>query len=352
MANLYDMFNAKAIATYWDTLYSNSIPYLGETLFPNRRMQGLRLDWIKGTDNLPVMLMPSAFDAKPTLRDRGGVENVAMKMPFFRESMRIGEEDRQQLLTMLASDSQFARPIIERLFDDAGTLIDGAVLNGEVMRFELMQKGTITISSPSDSGINVNYTYNYDPNGTWAAGNVVTVATSWSDAAAKPVADILSIKRAAAAKGVAITRAVVGPEVWAMLLTNANVAKDIFPLAADASISDSELYRYLQSKTGIAFTVYEKQYKDLSGTSKAFMDADKVIFLPAGSVGHTYYGTTPEEADLMSGNADCDIRIVGGGIAVGTKKESLPVNIITWAAEIVLPSFEGMNSVFVLDVVA
>lgn len=346
---IYEMFNAQAIATYWETLYSNALPYLGATLFPNKRMSGLKLDWIKGYDQLPVMLMPSAFDAKPTLRDRGGVDSVSMKMPFFREAMRIGEEDRQQLLTMLAAGGQYAQAIINKLFDDSTTLIDGAILNPEVMRFELLQHGTITIASPNESGIMVNYNYNYDPQGTWAASNVVQTEHTWGQAGATYIADILAIKRTAAAKGVALTRAIIGPTLWAAMLTDATIAKDIYPLAQDASISDGELQQYLVKKTGIVFTVYEKMYKGLDGTDKAFMDDDRVVFLPAGTVGSTYFGTTPEEADLMTGNVDCDIRIVNGGIAVGTKKESLPVNVLTWVAEIVLPSFENMKAVYVLN---
>ena len=61
--SIYDMVTSEAIAAYYETLYSNEIPMIGETLFPNRKKQGLRLEWIKGYDSLPVALNPSAFDA-------------------------------------------------------------------------------------------------------------------------------------------------------------------------------------------------------------------------------------------------------------------------------------------------
>jgi len=351
---IYDIVTAPAIASYWETLQSNTIPYLGTSLFPNRRMVGLKLDWIKGYDQLPVALMPSAFDTKPTLRDRGGVDTVSTRMPFFRESMRIGEEDRQQLLTLMAAGNQYVNAVLDRLFDDATTLIDGANVTPEIMRFELLQTGSIAIASPNASGINVNYNYDYDPNNAWRGSNVVALsgADRWSETTAKPIRDILAIKRQASAKGVALLRAVVDPYVWGLLLTNAGIREDVYPLASDASLSDAELKSYLLRKTGITFTVYEKMYKSLEGVDTAFMKSDRVVFLPASSVGSTYFGTTPEEADLMSGNVDADVRIVGGGIAVLTKKESLPVNVITSVSEIVLPSFEGMNSVYVMKVTA
>lgn len=345
---IYEIFNANAIAAYWEKLHSNTLPYLGATLMPNARMQGLKLDWIKGYDELPAMLMPSAFDAKPTIRDRGGVSTVSMRMPFFRESMRIGEEDRQQLLTLLAAGGAMASAIVQRLFNDADRLVSGAEVNPEVMRFSMMQHAKIDIASPNESGIAVDYSYNYDPNGKWAASNVIEVDTAWGTTGAKVIADILAVKRAASAKGVILTRAIVSPVLWAKMLTDATIAKDAYPLGSDASLSDTELQQYLVKKTGIVFTIYEKMYKDLSGNDRAFMEDDRVLMLPAHTIGQTYFGTTPEEADLLTGNVDCDIRIVGGGIAVGSKKISLPVNSEVWASEIVLPSFEQMNTVYVL----
>ena len=96
--SLFEMVTAKAIAAYYEGIASNRVPYMGEGLFPAKKKAGLKLEWIKGADNLPIALQPSAFDAKPLLRDRGGVSLESTKMPFFREAMRMGEEDRQNLL--------------------------------------------------------------------------------------------------------------------------------------------------------------------------------------------------------------------------------------------------------------
>jgi hypothetical protein len=350
--DLYELFNAKILAAYWETVYSNSIPYLGEGLFPAKRNRGLKLDWIVGYDKLPVALMPAAFDAKPVLRDRGGIETKSTRMPFFREAMRIGEEDRQELLTLMAGNSPFVDQVIERLFDDASTLIDGAVVNPEIMRFSLLQTGTITMASPNESGISVNYNYDYDQDGTWKSKNWITLTGTevWGGADANVVRDILAIKRQAAAQGKILTRAVVSPATWAIMLTDPAIGHDIFPLSSSAALSDSDLQTYLVRKTGITFTVYEKMYTGLDGVEKPFMNDDSVVFLPSSVVGSTYYGTTPEEADLMISNSPADVRIVNGGISVLSMLEALPVNVITSVSEIVLPSFEGMNSVFVLKI--
>ena len=124
-----------------------------------------------------------------------------------------------------------------------------------------------------------------------------------------------------------------------------------FQISSDIIISDADVRRYLVEKLGITFTIYDKMYKNEKGEDKQFYPDNYVTFLPTGTLGNTWYGTTPEEADLMGGNKDADVSIVNTGIAILTKKESLPVNLITSVSEIVLPSFERMGDVFVLKVV-
>ena len=53
-----------------------------------------------------VALQPSAFDTKASVRDRIGIAKIITEMPFFREAMRIGELERQELLTTLPGGSR------------------------------------------------------------------------------------------------------------------------------------------------------------------------------------------------------------------------------------------------------
>ena len=68
-----ELFTPTAIAANWTEAASNRIPYLGEGLFPAKKQAGLDLKWIKGVKGVPISLMPSAFDAKATFRDRIGM---------------------------------------------------------------------------------------------------------------------------------------------------------------------------------------------------------------------------------------------------------------------------------------
>ena len=351
MPNLFDLVNSNAMADYYNTVATENEPFLGASLFPSRKKLGLKLEWIKGYNELPVALQPSAFDAKPQLRDRGQASLESTRMPFFRESMRVGEEERQQLLMFQEDNhSQYALTAVQKIFDDANNLVRGARVNSEIMRMSLLTTGQFTIQSGSQTGESVVYAYNYDPSGDWASKNKVTLTGTdkWSDTTkSNPVQDINAIKRAAQTYGVRLTTAIVGATAWAHIVANKNVVSAIYPLGNTVGLTDAEVQTYLFNQTGIRFIVYSKMYKDTSKADQYYYPQDGYCtFISDANLGNTWYGTTPEEADLMAGVEGVDVSVVETGIAILVKKESLPVNIITAVSEIVLPSFEGMSSVF------
>ena len=58
-------------------------------------------------------------------------------MPFFREAMRIGEKDRQEINKLLALLTPLWA-VLNRIFDDASNLIAGAEVQAERMRMQLL----------------------------------------------------------------------------------------------------------------------------------------------------------------------------------------------------------------------
>lgn len=350
--SIYDLVDSKAMALYWNEIYSNSIPYLGTALFPDRKKLGLKLEFLKGYRSLPIALMPSAFDTKPTLRGRIGVKDFSTKMPFFRESMSLNEEDRQQLLMFQEmANNVYAKQLMTTIFDDRSNLVQGALVQSERMRMSLLVDGTIDISAPNKAGIVVNYKYNYDPEGEWTESNTDVVTTDWSDPGADIYGDCLKIKKDAQARGITLTRCICTTKTWNYICKNEAIKKDMNPVGyQNIIISDADVKKYMVEKLGLTFVTYDKMYKDEAQVDKQFYPDDYVTFLPDGTLGNTWYGTTPEEADLMAGNKDADVEIVNTGVAILNKKESLPVNIITSVSQIVLPSFERMSDVFVLKV--
>ena len=175
--NLREFFTPEVIAAQWKEVASNYIDYIGPGLFPTRKKAGLDLAWLKGSKGLPVSLMPSAFDAKATFRDRIGFSKLETEMPFFREGFKIEERDRQELLRVQDANDPYAQAIIDRVFDDVNNLIAGAAVVPERMIMQLLfpESGNVGIAIKANG---VDYTYNYDSDGSWKTNNYTALTST------------------------------------------------------------------------------------------------------------------------------------------------------------------------------
>ena len=352
---LFDgLFSPAAIGANWTENTSNRIPYLGEGLFPARKQAGLDLKWIKGSKGIPVSLMPSAFDAKATFRDRIGLEKIQTEMPFFREGFKIKEKDRQDILRIREQNDPLLNEALNKIFNDAGNLLEGALVVPERMIMQLLfaENGYPKIEIKANG---VDYTYNYDPDGSWRMANYIALTSSatWdSTTTADPFADIQNAKDKIAAQG-GIAAYIVMNSATFRLLRSIKAVKEQFLTVnglAVGHLTDKQIKQVLADASELqGVVVYDKQYKDESGETHKFIPDDYVAVLPEGNLGNTWRGTTPEEADLMGSNK-ADVAIVNKGIAITQILDTHPVNLNTFASEIVLPSYERMNEVALIKV--
>lgn len=345
--NITEVFTPAAVAAYWTEVGSNRIAYLGEGLFPAQKKAGLDLNWFKGSRGLPVSLMPSAFDAKATFRDRIGVQKVETEMPFFREGFKLKEKDRQELLRAQSSADPYAREVLDRIFRDAADLIEGAAVVPERMRMQLLfpENGNVGISIVANG---VNYTYNYDPDGSWRLANytVLTGGDKWdAPSTADPVKTLDTARNnLRSLYGAESNVAIMNQATFDKMCACNAMKQRAFPgvNVANVYITGAEARRVLEESIGVTVTVYDKMYKDESKVTHKFVPDGYVSLVPARAIGGTYYGTTPEEADLMD-SAIADVQIVNTGVAITREIQPHPVNVNTFASEIVLPSFEAMD---------
>jgi len=349
MPTIFDYVNAKEIASYVTNKPENAIPYLGEGLFPAKKQMGLDLKWIKGSNGLPVALKPSAFDAKATLRERIGINSVETEMPFFREAMRIGEKDRQELNKFIgASNTNFIMPLINNIYDDVSKLVEGARVQAERMRMQLLSGGAIDISANR-----VPYTYDYKFNA--AHKETLLTTAKWSDFVnSKPVQDIERwMDLVEANTGSRPTRAVCTRKTFNYLAQNESIKKDMFlttgVVATMSIVTEAMVKQYVTTKLGLTVAVYNKKFDNGSGTAVNYFPDDVFTLIPSGTLGNTYYGTTPEESDLLAGS-EAQVQIVNTGVAVTTSKEVHPVNVFTIVSGIFLPSFENIDNCFIATV--
>jgi len=356
MKSIYEIFESKAIASYWTDVNANmQDPMIGTKYFPVSKQTGLTLAWIKGRNNLPVALQPAAFDTKAPLRDRIGIKELSTEMPFFREAMRIGEKDRQDIETLLAKGEQFAQPTIMRIFDDTNNLVDGALVQAERMRMSLLYGGKIGITATADNGRDIDYNYDYDADGAWATNNNVALLAGeqWTlanKATSNPVDVLLDgAEKLAEKKGVKAVEVLMNTTTFKGMIASESIKKAMNPLGASSIIvTRNTAKQFIENETGLVITLYDKMFKDEQGVDQKYFPDGYATLLPSYALGNTWYGTTPEEFDLMSGTAGASVSIVNTGVAITTIKEPHPVNVQTIVSEIVLPSFERMDDIFVI----
>lgn len=343
---IYDYIVAKEIAAYYNTKAAEQSlpPYLGEELFPNKKQLGLDMSFIKGAKGLAKILKLSAFDAKAVKRDRIGFEKVQTEMPFFKEAISVDEKTRQELLRVMQTGNQeYVDIILNKIFDDQTTLLEGASAVRERMRMQLLATGTIMLENNGQV-----YEYDYGV----PAEHKVTPTKLWNAEGADPIADITAWQDLMEMAGYGRpTRAITSRKVLRNLAKVPSIVNAIYVFGQGkiTTIDESVVRNYIADKTGVDIVVYEKFYKDVNDEVKRMLPEDLFIMIPAGQLGNTYFGTTPEEADLLASGV-ANVSIVDTGVAVTTSKLVDPVNVETKVSMVSLPSFEAADQIIIADV--
>lgn len=351
---LSDVFNAKAIAINYTNVASNEIPYLGTGFFPPQKKAGLDLKWIRGAKGLPVSLMPSTFDAKSTFRDRVGISMTETQMCFFRESMLVKEADEQEIMRVQDSNDPYAQQVLDNIFNDVQTLVDGANVVPERMRMQLLAPigGKFGININANG---VNYTYDYDPDETLKNNHYLKIETEndkWSSSETcdplKNIEDAMDAQEAASGNRPEIL--LMSKATFNLIKNSKKVRSGILAQNATANVNytSAKVKQFVEEELGISIVVYNKQFKDETGLAKKFYPDNIIAMLPNGSLGSTYYGVTPEEA--RGGQSGASVSVINTGVTVTVSTTVDPVNTKTTCSEIVLPSWERAEECYFLEV--
>lgn len=342
---IFDLIVSGEIVAYWELKTQDRAPYLGEELWPNEQKMGLKLEWLKGSNGLPVVLRPSAYDVAAVPRPRIGFEKLSTNMPYFKESKYIDEELRQQLNMVMESNNQaLIDMIIRQIFNDEMELLEGAAAQRERMRMMALTTGVISIEGNGQV-----YDYDYG----MPEDHKVTVSKSWSDPSATIIEDIRAgIDKIEADTGVTVERAVTGSKVIGYMRKNNEIKATLNVLSqGNGYISDGRILQYISDELGIEVVKNDKQYKDETKTTQRYVPDDVFIMFPAGQLGNTWFGMTPEQSDLMSSNV-ANVSITDTGVAVTTTQKTDPVQVETKVTQICLPDFPTADQVYILDVIA
>lgn len=344
MASIFELVVAQELTAYWNDLAQDRAPYLGEELFPSQKKLGLNLKWIKGSMGLPVVLSPSAFDVAAQKRDRIGFDKLSAQMPFFKESMYVDEELRQELNMVLETGNQaYIDSVTNRVYADEMNMLSGASAQRERMRMMALTTGHIAITA---NGQNLTFDYGVKEE------QKKTASVSWSTITADIIGEIRAWQdEREDATGVRPTRAVCSRKTWGYFLKNTDIRNGIQGNNSAAPVSDKKVMAYLLDELELTVVVYTKRYMNESKVATKFVADDTFVLFPEGDLGSGWFGTTPEESDLNS-NSAANVSITDTGVAVTTVKKTDPVNVDTKVTMIYLPSFEQADKIVIADVIA
>lgn len=359
---LSEVFNSRTIAVNRTEAATARDPFLGEAFFPNRKKMGIDLKWIKTHKGLGVALKPSDFDTVPTIRGRGQAQMTKEEMPLFRESMIIKEHDMMEIARIQDGNDPYLQPVLDSIYDDTNTLLDGADISAEKMRMQLLapEDGEMKISiGMADNTI---YAYNYDEKSEWKKEHYVELqdTATWDKTdTAKPLTDIRKGVQYLASIGVIATSIIGNSTTLDYLLENAQVKGALVNILNQAVdfVDESTVEELLRRRLRLDWISYDKMYTDYDGKQKKFYPDGYVTIVGNGQLGSTWRGTTPEELTNIGfmnvPQAPVDIAVLDNGVAIAVQNEYKPsFTVTTTASQIVLPSYEGMDSVYVIKVKA
>lgn len=335
-----EYISSKEIAKYIKELAPENL--IGEALFPRKKQLGMDLKYIKGAKKKPVVLKQSEFDVAVKIRAlKAEVNELTKRMPFFKESVLINEEDRQQLLLAAsAQNKELLLMILSQIYDNYKVLVDGGDMQMERMRNQILADGVINITS-DDGDIVFDFGVPTDHK------EVIAGLKTWDNKTADIVGDILRWKKIMRNEGYAVPkRAVMSSKTFGYIAQNTAIIDEIKG-ETKVIVTEEMVISYIKNKLDLSIAIISGHYQLEDGTMQPYFPDNKVTFIPEGTLGHTYYGTTPEEADMMySQGSKLDCSIVRTGIAITTMKKEDPVTVQTKVSQLGMPSFERADECF------
>ena len=169
---------------------------------------------------------------------------------------------------------------------------------------------------------------------------------------AKPLSDIREATKYLRSIGVTPQYALMTSKTFDYLLENDQIkAAMVTIMGTPVNFLDTATVEdVFRRKTGLIPVLYDKMYVDYTGAEKNFYPDDRVTIIGSNQLGNTWYGTTPEERTLI-GDPSVDVSVLDRGVAIAVKTEAgPPVKVLTSVSQLVIPSYEGMNSTYVINV--
>lgn len=332
MPNLIeDLYNTNTVLDYIQNVERDYT--LGDTLFPETKIDDIEAEMILGGNNLPVAASVHAWDTEAEIGDRDAFDVVKLELALVKRKIRLAEKDIVRLQTP-RSNAELNR-VLASLYDDVSNTVDSVRGRFEAMRFEALATGKLNFS---ENGYTAVLDYGAPANH--------TVTANFAEPDADPIAKLKEWQSLIAADtGVRPTRILTSEKVAGLIEENAKVRNAIFG-NANQVVTREDLNNFLARKGLPTIATEDRTYRVRSGAGyevKRLFPENALSVFPAGELGELVYGLTAEELELT---ADPSVTVeFTGNIVTTVYRTSDPVARWTKATAVGLPSFPLANQV-------
>lgn len=328
MPKLEEVFNTEELINYFKE--RQVTPMLGESLFPERKIQDIEFDMILGTGGLPVTAEVHAYDTETQLASREAIEKGVASLALIKRKIKIAEKEIIKINNP-RTDAELAF-VLSQLYNDAEKMTDSVKVRVEAMRMELLSTGKIAIN---ENGVKVTMDYKV-PSGnkktfTWNAPTTDT-----------PLDDLTTLADAVETEsGYRPTRALTSRKLVKAICNCTSVRKAVYGVNSDKIVTLAALNELLVQLDLPQIVVYECKYKKEGTkgfTTVRYFPENVIAMFGDGTLGETIYGLTAEEVKLIGDGKMEETSMLDNKIFVGTYTSIDPVGEFTKAAATALPT--------------
>lgn len=328
MPRIEEVFNTKELINYFKE--RKVTPMLGESLFPERKIQDIEFDMILGAGGLPVSASVHAFDTKTQMASREAIEKGVASLALIKRQIKIAEKELIKVNNP-RTDAELAF-VLSQLYNDSEKMVEGVKVRVEAMRMELLSTGKVAIN---ENGVKVTLDY--------GVPTANKKSFTWTDlTTAKPLDDLEVLAAAVEeTSGSRPARALTSRKIAKAICNSNSVRAAVHGVNSDKIVTLAQLNELLAQCDLPQIVTYEGKYK-IEGakgyTTKRYFPENVISMFGPDTLGETIYGLTAEEVKLI-GDGKMEEAAMVGNIFVGTYTSIDPVGEFTKAAATALPSF-------------
>lgn len=331
MTTIADLFTQAALIDY--SAGREYPAFLGDELFPSRRIESMKLDTLTRGTKTPILAPIAGFDTEAEIGSREA-NKMIQELALVKRKMQIKETDLYALLN--PRTPQEGEYLKNGVYNDFDVLNQGVLAQAERMAMELLATGKVTLNADSKKAV-LDYKL--------PSAHQQKAASDWSDASVDP---LLELQNWCDVLDVTPTRAITSQKIYRAITRNPKVIAAVYGANNDGRLlGTADFDAFMQAQGLPVIRMYKNKYKvqnaNGSYTSKTYWPEDKIALFNDDTLGEKVFGPTPEELANQTG---VDASSVGNVYDTIYTETNDPVGTFEKATALVLPTLAAPEEIF------